>query len=457
MSETMTSVRNRVLSGLSANAISQVQNIVAQLSAVPVFLACWGADQYGQWLLMSAIPTYIALADLGVGTAVSNQLLVDAEREQHAQGDELFSAVLAFLLLVTGLVMVGALGLVVAAGINDQGDGPLHWVSANAFAVLCLALYAPLSMLAVMLSASLRAAKRYATGMNLNTGIRTAELIATVLAVSMSKSFAALSLALLATRFLGVIVLAWVMKSFLPWLSFRPAFKSISRHRSILVSGMAFTGFSLSHALFSQGVLLAIGWRLGTAEVSAFSVMRTVTRMVYQALNIVILAAQPEITMAYAAGNWDLLRFISRQTLRVSFWLGFTTCVLVAIGGPYFLGLWTHGRVAVDDATFWVLCATQFVTTLWLSSAIALTGTNRHLGLSLIYLAAGIVAVAATALSAAQGGLYLVAWVLMFTEIGLAALAVWRYMAFTGDTVTAYFRSPFFKPVLASVTIKTAA
>src|SRR4029077_1734002 len=67
-------VRARLVRGLSATALSPIVTAVIQLSTVPCLLHFWGAAKYGDWLILSAIPSYLSLSDLGFGDASGSDM-----------------------------------------------------------------------------------------------------------------------------------------------------------------------------------------------------------------------------------------------------------------------------------------------------------------------------------------------------------------------------------------------
>ncbi|MBK1710913.1 hypothetical protein, partial [Marichromatium gracile] len=74
------SVLKRVVKGIGANSFGQVVNLLIQLVSVPVLIASWGFGAYSEWVVLSAIPTYLALSDLGVTTAASSKVVIWHER-----------------------------------------------------------------------------------------------------------------------------------------------------------------------------------------------------------------------------------------------------------------------------------------------------------------------------------------------------------------------------------------
>src|SRR5579862_5694594 len=56
------------------NAIS----LIATLCLLPLFLGTWGKDIYAEWVLLSAIPGYLTVTDLGFGFALGNHIAMQS-------------------------------------------------------------------------------------------------------------------------------------------------------------------------------------------------------------------------------------------------------------------------------------------------------------------------------------------------------------------------------------------
>src|SRR6266853_4619699 len=97
-------VKQRFLRGLGATAVGPVANAVIQLSAVPLLLHFWGAAKYGDWLILTAIPTYLGLSDLGFGDASGSDMTMRVVAGDRQGAVETFQSSLALLSLVSLLV-----------------------------------------------------------------------------------------------------------------------------------------------------------------------------------------------------------------------------------------------------------------------------------------------------------------------------------------------------------------
>src|SRR5215213_1102443 len=82
--------QHRFLKGLGANSVGQIINLATRVLLPPLFLGAWGADVYGEWLVLSSFVAYLSLTDMGGQKYIVNRLT-----QAYAQQDfSLFRRVL---------------------------------------------------------------------------------------------------------------------------------------------------------------------------------------------------------------------------------------------------------------------------------------------------------------------------------------------------------------------------
>src|SRR5262247_3272451 len=64
----------RMTYGTAASLLRQGVAVVSQLVMVPLLLAPWGTQRYGEWLGLSATVAYLTILDFGVQTYATNRL-----------------------------------------------------------------------------------------------------------------------------------------------------------------------------------------------------------------------------------------------------------------------------------------------------------------------------------------------------------------------------------------------
>ncbi len=60
--------------GFASNWFSKVSSSIIQLVQVAVFFRFWATNVYGDWLIVSAIPSYLAFSSIGFGNVASNEM-----------------------------------------------------------------------------------------------------------------------------------------------------------------------------------------------------------------------------------------------------------------------------------------------------------------------------------------------------------------------------------------------
>jgi hypothetical protein len=94
------SANRRFRLNILANGFARFNTTLVQLVGVPLFLLFWGIDLYGEWLLLTTIPVYLMLADLGVNAVAQNDMSIQASAGNREGALRVFQAVLVFLLLI---------------------------------------------------------------------------------------------------------------------------------------------------------------------------------------------------------------------------------------------------------------------------------------------------------------------------------------------------------------------
>src|SRR5260370_15187370 len=105
-------VRGRLIRGFGAMALFPVVTAIVQIVSVPVFLHFWGVKLYGEWLILSAIPTYLMLSDMGFGSVAGNDMTMRVAAGDREGALETFQSAWAVMTGTSLLVVVSVLGVV---------------------------------------------------------------------------------------------------------------------------------------------------------------------------------------------------------------------------------------------------------------------------------------------------------------------------------------------------------
>ena len=77
--------KRRLLLGFLSNWISKLAGTIIQLVQVPVFLHFWSVPLYGEWLIVSSIPSTLSFANVGFGSVAGNEMaMAEAAGDREA-------------------------------------------------------------------------------------------------------------------------------------------------------------------------------------------------------------------------------------------------------------------------------------------------------------------------------------------------------------------------------------
>jgi O-antigen/teichoic acid export membrane protein len=380
------SARRRLISGFSATAIGPFITALVQIVSVPLFLRVWGAHLYGEWLVISAIPAYLSLSDMGFGTVAGNDMTMCVANGDRRSASQLFQS--TFFLVVLMSIVIGAIAL------GPIFFGPItNWLHVTSLSLyqtrvvlIILSIYTLVTLQGSVLMSGFRSDGQYALGATGIAMMRLTESAAMLLLVAQNKGPIEVAAAAAASRIVGTLLLYWLLLRKLPWLRQGPHRPSWNRVKALIRPAFAFMAFPAGNALSLQGMTVVVGTTLGPVAVATFGPMRTLSRFVFQVIDSIKNATWPELSAAYGSKNWPLARKLHRSSCLVAFWFSIAAVVGLAVTGPAIFRIWTHNRVIMDVTCFRVLLAVVVASSVWNTSSAVPIAANLHERLAAQYL-----------------------------------------------------------------------
>jgi O-antigen/teichoic acid export membrane protein len=426
-------VRGRLIRGFGATALGPVVTAIAQIVSVPVFLHFWGVKLYGEWLIVSAIPTYLMLSDMGFGSVAGNDMTMRVAAGDREGALETFQSTWVLISVTSLLVEIAVLGAIWFLPLT-------HWLKLSSIAgtdgrlVLSLLSADPLFTLQMgLILSGFRSEGKYAFGVVMNNVVRVGICTATTLAVVLGAGPMRVAVAFLSVLGAGTLVMSWLMLRKSPWLHYGFRHARFASVRRLLSPAVAFLAFPAGNALSIQGMVLVIGISLGPVAVATFSTMRTLTRFAFQIIDQIKNSVWPELSAAYGAQNWDLARRLHRTACQAALWLSLAAVVFLFVAGGHIFRLWTHGRVVLDVGTFRWLLLGIVANSFWLTSSVVTIASNTHQRVAALYLGGTAGSIVLAALLMPRFGISGAAISLLAIDIVLGWFVVRMSLAKLGD------------------------
>ena len=419
------SIIRNVAKGFSANAYGQLINVFAQLCGVPILLHCWGGRLFGEWLILSAIPVYLSMSDLGFAQSAGNDMTQRAARGDFKGALAEFQSIGSLIVLcsICGLfavtILLSVTSLTELLPLQMLSDKEAAWVIGLLAAEVMVALN----------EGTLHAGFRAAGGYALHTAIdSTTRLIQHALLWATAAAGGgpvAAACAFLGVRSVTTPLTALLLVRKYNWITIGVSHARWNDLRRLFGPAVANLALPMAQSLNVQGMRLAVGYVLGPIAVVIFTTLRMLTRLILQATAAVGHAFEPEMAAAYGSGDAELLGKLYVRTTQLGTILAIVLAGVLFWQGGRILEVWTSGNVAMDNVLFgWLVCS-AVVSTFWSSSLIALKAANRHMGAAICFMvAAGMAVAIACGMLAITRRLADAGLVLLLMDLSMAAYVV---------------------------------
>ena len=375
----MDGILKRVAAGVGANGMGYLLTFANSILLVPVFLAFWGGQLYGEWLALSAAMGYLALLDLGLQTYVVNRMcqayarkhLDDLHRDLHS-AIEIFTVVA--LLGLTGIAVFIALAPVELLFHLEFTTRKLAGLT-----IMLLAANVFLNSIPMGLIAGLyRATGAYARGQMIGNVMRMAQFVATAAVVSLWRSTAGLAATWVLVNVVGILLILRDLRRFRPDVRLDLAAGSWRHGIRLIGPALLFLLFGVASALNMQGMVLIVNSALGAVAVVQFVTIRMLSNIIPQGLAVVNSALWPEMTIVDARGERERLIRLSRWLVKFSVSVAVLVALLIRFVGPDLYHLWTGRQIAFEPRVLDLLLIQAVLMAVWNASGLPLLASNRQ-------------------------------------------------------------------------------
>lgn len=368
----------RILSGLGLSAAGILVLLLGQILAVPIFLTAWGAQLYGEWLVLTNLVAGLSVLNFGVQTYVINRLIAFHVRGEMVQGTQLLHAALRLYIVLCSLAVLATLGLVASPEILTR---------------LRITALPPDEARLVLGMQGLLVAYALVNGMLVNLFRVNNQLprqLAYRLVERVVYSFCPITIAVaggypvhatLATAVLigGIGIVAFRDVNRRSPFKLGLASSSWKMSLSLLGPSLVFFLVSLASTLLTTGTIVILSTNRGAATVTIFSTTLLLSNFVVNVMSQGLGVLWPEITAASArTGNFSTLAAWHRLALKLTGSVALVASAVLALLGADVLRIWTRGRIEIDPVLNLLLALYLLLQVPGLTSSVFGLATNRQ-------------------------------------------------------------------------------
>lgn len=412
-------MKRRIIAGMGANSFGMAVTIGIQLLSLPFFLHYWSTSTYGTWLMLSAIPAYLSMADIGMVTAVGNKMTMAMGKGEVLEANKLFQSAQLFMTIVCSLIALLTLPVILFAPFTFLSSVDMRIAIAVLGIGVLVALFGGLS------EAVFKSTQRYAKGTLLSNLVRLGEWIGCMLGLMMVGSFAAVALFGLVARLIGTLISIQLSKRGNHGIHWGIHDAEATEIRSMIKPAISFMVFPLSNALSFQGLTLLVGAIFGPVTVALFNTYRTIARVAVQITAIFSHALWPEFSRLFGEGAIVAVRHVFRRSAILGAAQALVISLLLYFVAPWLLKFWTHGEIEFNATSMLLMLLYAAVGGIWHIPRVLLMATNQHTNLAYWALAAAVLSIALAWLLSSRLQLNGVVLGMLLSEVFIAVACAW--------------------------------
>jgi O-antigen/teichoic acid export membrane protein len=441
-----TSTKRRLFLGFVSNWISKLATTIVQLVQVPVFLHFWSVPLYGEWMIVTAIPSYLNVSNFGFGNVAGNEMSMMTARGDREGALRVFQSCWWLITIICSscIVLLGlALYYTPAARLLK-----LHAIDASdtKWIIFYLGCSVLLGQLEALLQSAYRCVGRYPYGSFLKSVFSLAAFAAMIVPVCLGGGARVTALVFASANAFFTIVLCFMVRRDLPWIRYGWTHARFDEIRRLTGPAFAFMAFPIGNALNLQGTLMAVGYALGPTAVVIFGTARTVSRVALQLVQMVNNTFWPEMSSAFGTNDVALIRTLHRRACQMGLIIAVLIVTAMMTLGPWFLTHWTGGHVPPSRNLLSILLLVVVAYSLWSTSSTLLAAVNKHQKLAAWYLFGTSITVVLTYFLAKYFGLLWAAASLLVSEMVMNTYVLPATLKLSHDTFPEFVASMFHFP-----------
>ncbi|MEW6389612.1 MAG: oligosaccharide flippase family protein [Pseudomonadota bacterium] len=367
----------RIISGTAANGLNLGYLALVGVLTTPGMIMAWGANGYGVWLMLTSIPTYLALSDLGFSTAAMNAMAMSFARGEKDIVVETFHSLIALHLAAFAAIMgCAALALAVLGEILRIDVVQKYWI-----VILLLAAFSCLSMFSRVLLAGFRAGGHYTKGTLIYDAGQFAGNVIIIPVALLGGGYAACVIAWILVRLLTIMILWVSLRRTVQWLTIGVKRATMLVLRKLLhpaIGAMAIPG---ALALNQQGVAFIVGLVISPAATATLSSVRTASRLAIQVVSVVNRATIPELSAASARDDSASVKRILWINILAILALLLPIAAIFAFWGPQLVSIWTKGAIVPSRSFITLMAVGMLIHACWFFGTNLLMATNAHMSM----------------------------------------------------------------------------
>ena len=368
---------NRIIKGSKTSFLLQIFSVLQPIVLVPFFIKHWGENQYGRWIIITSIVTYLSLLDLGGQNYIGNRLSFDFIKNRKekfktclSESVSLFLFISLFALLAVFFFLFVILNLPIFINfISFEEKLIILFISSGFLLSIPSGIYVTVY----------RATGLFSRATAIGIYFKIITLLLSIIALSLSFSPLQYSVVLLSLNIiLTIVILIDSRKIIIECKEIKISLLSAKKGIRYLRGALKFWLLSLSIALNQQGIILLIAYYFPPEMVVIYTTHKTVAGIINFIPTTLLPSFWTDLNYMWAEKKKELLKqFIFNSIKFIMFFSG-VIALLIWLLLPQIFNLWLGKNTSIQYNIVFILFLQNFLYSGWYTSSWLLLSTNNH-------------------------------------------------------------------------------
>ncbi|PRY44176.1 hypothetical protein CLV58_103145 [Spirosoma oryzae] len=337
--------------------------IFSQVLVIPLFISVLGEQMYGEWIMLTTIPNYLMLSDMGLTASVSNQISAYNISKEYEKMSKLFKST-NYIILIVGIVVI-VLFFVSTIFINFSKL--LNIKVMNIFEVnLILLLLLSNVVVSVLFNFNIsfyRVLDKYYMYQKFLLINYALDLVVTVSSLLLNMSLIFMSCLFIVIR---ILLLIMTIAKLSKYDNYEYGFlREVKFQKSLFFSAMNHTVYNLGFGLIIQGNTFIVGKVLGPSEVVKFNTTRTMVNTIRSLMSVMYLPTMSKYNILLLNNKLLEAKIIFRHTLYKVLFLSTLISIFIIINYEKLFVLWLHKDLSISDGFIMAMVISALIHTVW--------------------------------------------------------------------------------------------
>jgi O-antigen/teichoic acid export membrane protein len=378
--------RSNIKTGILASYVNTAIGIICNFIIIPVYIKYLGREDYGLWITISGLVTYLGFLNFGIAQSTANIFGNAVMKQNVLEQKKILSTGFWFYFKLIGLALVVLLAVdpwlpvhILIKGSDSAKESSKYVLLVSA---ICFLIELPFSLFSTCLRniGKIHLQQFMAAIQNI------ARLLVAFIYLYLSSNLIGLIVALACTNVIVHLLNYTVLKHELPAISFHPIFYDNKMLNDMIAPSFYFLVLQISGAIAFSTDSLVISAMLGTELVTPYAVAQRLAYMAMGVVTVISVNFGPLFLMAYSQHNIEELRLLFKRAMLISLSVGTLVFVCLLIIGPFLISFWVGEINYVGLFPYLMIIVLMLIQMVLYPADILLTITNNHKVYSLVAL-----------------------------------------------------------------------